>query len=191
MSGRPALFLDRDGVINEDPGYVHRVADMRFMPGIFDLARAAHDAGYHIVVVTNQAGIGRGYFSESQFRQLSDWMSEQFRQAGAPLTAVYHCPDHPEHGIGAYRRESADRKPAPGMLFKASEEWDIALDQSLLIGDKPSDTEAALRAGVPVRLLYDPRQAAARVPSATGCIRHLCDAIAYLAPSCPATPHST
>ncbi|GAA5181629.1 D-glycero-alpha-D-manno-heptose-1,7-bisphosphate 7-phosphatase [Niveibacterium umoris] len=190
MSSRAALFLDRDGVINEDPGYVHRIDEVRFIPGIFELARAAVQAGYRIIVVTNQAGIGRGYFSEAQFQQLTVWMCEQFASAGAPLTAVYHCPHHPEHGIGEFRRDSHDRKPAPGMLLRARDEHGIALEDSLLIGDKPSDTEAALRAGVPIRLLYDPVGKAPDTASATAHITSLHDAISYLTAPCPATLHS-
>ena len=182
MNHRNALFLDRDGVINEDPGYVHRADDVRFIPGIFELARAAHAKAYQIVVVTNQAGIGRGYFSEAQFNALMQWMRAQFAEAGAPLSAVYHCPSHPEHGIGGYRRESPDRKPAPGMLFRARDDLGITLATSILIGDKLSDTEAGARAGVGHRLLYDPQHDAPDDPHASARIAHLTDAIDYLQP---------
>lgn len=182
MNHRNALFLDRDGVINEDPGYVHRAEDVRFIPGIFELARAAHARAYQIVVVTNQAGIGRGYFSEAQFDALMQWMRARFAEAGAPLSAVYHCPSHPEHGIGEYHRESPDRKPAPGMLFRARDDLGITLATSILIGDKLSDTEAGARAGVDHRLLYDPLHSAPDDPHASARIAHLTDAIDYLLP---------
>ncbi|MCX9156160.1 HAD family hydrolase [Niveibacterium sp. 24ML] len=191
MNHCSALFLDRDGVINEDPGYVHRAEDVRFIPGIFELARAAHARAYRIVVVTNQAGIGRGYFSEAQFDALMQWMRARFDEAGAPLSAVYHCPSHPDHGIGEYRRESPDRKPAPGMLFRARDDLGITLDTSILIGDKLSDTEAGARAGVAHRLLYDPLHSAPDDPHASARIARLTDAIEYLLPPCIPTPAST
>ena len=113
---RAALFLDRDGVINVEKHYVHRIADFDFMDGIFALCRAASARGMAIVVVTNQAGIGRGYYSEQQFHALSGWMCERFAAEGVTVDKVYFCPHHPQHGIGAYRAESFDRKPQPGMM---------------------------------------------------------------------------
>lgn len=145
---RPALFLDRDGVINVDYGYVHSPEEFEFVEGIFDLVAAANRAGYLVVVVTNQAGIGRGYYSEAQFHALTDWMKTKFNEHGAIIDAVYFCPYHPEHGIGAYRRESEFRKPAPGMLLQAQRELDIDMAQSIFIGDKPSDMAAGCAAGV-------------------------------------------
>jgi D-glycero-D-manno-heptose 1,7-bisphosphate phosphatase len=145
---RPALFLDRDGVINVDLGYVHRPEEFEFVDGVFELVAAANGAGYLVVVVTNQAGIGRGYYSEAQFQELTDWMKTKFRECGGIIDAVYFCPYHPEHGIGAYRRESEFRKPAPGMLLKAQRELDIDMDKSVFIGDKPSDMAAGRAAGV-------------------------------------------
>ena len=145
---RPALFLDRDGVINVDYGYVHRPEEFEFVEGIFELVAAANRAGYLVVVVTNQAGIGRGYYSEAQFHALTDWMKTRFKEHGAIIDAVYFCPCHPEHGIGAYRRESQFRKPAPGMLLQAQSELDIDMAQSIFIGDKPSDMAAGRAAGV-------------------------------------------
>ena len=115
---RPALFLDRDGVINEDVGYVHKIEEFRFIDGIFELCAAARRLGLAVVVISNQSGIARGYFSEADFGQLNEWMMTQFETAGTALDAVYFCPYHPE-GQGRYRRASADRKPAPGMLLRA------------------------------------------------------------------------
>lgn len=147
MAGR-ALFLDRDGVINVDYAYVHRHEDFHFIEGIFELVRAANVAGYLVIVVTNQAGIGRGRYTEEVFRDLTSWMCACFSEHGGRIDAVYYCPDHPEHGIGAYKRYSAMRKPAPGMLLRAAKEHDIDLPASLMIGDKPSDMEAGRAAGV-------------------------------------------
>lgn len=148
-----ALFLDRDGVINVDHGYVHRIDHFEFVDGIFDLCRAAVAQGWRPVVVTNQAGIGRGYYDEAQFQALTRWMRERFEAEGAPIAAVYHCPFHPEHGVGPYRVDSFDRKPQPGMLLRARDELGLDLGASMMIGDTVSDMLAAQRAGVPVRCL--------------------------------------
>ena len=150
-----ALFLDRDGVINIDTGYVHRPAEFVFVDGIFDLCRYAQSAGYMIVVVTNQAGIGRGYYTEQEFIELTDWMQQQFLLQATRIDRVYFCPYHPDHGMGHYKRESWDRKPNPGMFEKAIQELDIAAERSVMIGDKESDIEAALKAGIGLTLLHD------------------------------------
>ncbi len=108
-----ALFLDRDGVINHEVGYLHRSEEVRFVEGIFLLCRAARSLGYKLVVVTNQSGIARGFYSTEQFEQLMSWFRVQFEREQAPLDAVYHCPFHPDHGEGEFRREHEDRKPDP------------------------------------------------------------------------------
>lgn len=182
MSGAPrALFLDRDGVINHDGGYTHRWEQFRFVDGIFTLARAAHAREYRIVVVTNQAGIGRGLYTEDDFHALTARMCERFAQEGAPIARVYFDPTHPEHGIGAYRRVSPMRKPAPGMLLAARDALGIALADSVLVGDTPTDIEAGQRAGVRATLLYAHDDAP--VPGGvapTAVIRRLEDAVAWL-----------
>jgi len=149
-----ALFLDRDGVINVDTGYVHRIEDFTFIDGIIELSRDRVERGWALVVVTNQAGIGRGYYGEQAFETLTAWMCGRFQAAGAPLDAVYHCPYHPEHGIGTYRQDSFDRKPNPGMLLRARDELGIDLSRSAIVGDTPTDMLAARRAGVPQRILF-------------------------------------
>jgi D-glycero-D-manno-heptose 1,7-bisphosphate phosphatase len=149
-----ALFLDRDGVINHDAGYTVRIEDFHFIDGIFELCREAKRLGYLIIVVTNQAGIGRGYYSEHDFLLLTEWMKAKFAEQGAPITEVYFCPYHAEHGIGEYKKESSDRKPNPGMLLKATEKYQIDLANSIMIGDKESDMEAAKRAGIASRWFY-------------------------------------
>jgi D-glycero-D-manno-heptose 1,7-bisphosphate phosphatase len=152
----PALFLDRDGVINVDHGYVHRIEDVAFMPGIFDLARfAARDLRWQIVVATNQSGIGRGYFDEAAYRTLTDWMCDRFREEGAAIAGVYHCPFHPEHGVGAYRVDHDWRKPKPGMLLQAAADLSLDLARSALVGDRLSDMAAAAAAGIPMRIRLD------------------------------------
>jgi D-glycero-D-manno-heptose 1,7-bisphosphate phosphatase len=148
-----ALFLDRDGVINEDRHYVHRIEDFRFIDGIFDICRAATSAGMAIIVVTNQAGIGRGIFTEQQFHVLTDWMIAQFADQGAKIDQVYFCPHHPVHGTGDYKRECFDRKPNPGMLLRARDDHRICLQRSVMIGDKEWDIVAAKAAGVGTTVL--------------------------------------
>lgn len=145
---RPALFLDRDGVINVDHGYVHTPEEFDFVDGIFEVVAAAKQAGYLVVVVTNQAGIGRGYYSEAQFHALTDWMKTKFIEKGGRIDAVYFCPFHPEYGVGAYRRESDCRKPEPGMILTAMRDFNIDLGKSILVGDSLKDIHAANAAGI-------------------------------------------
>ncbi len=143
-----ALFLDRDGVINREVGYLHRSEDVVWVDGIFPLARTAVRLGYKLVVVTNQSGIARGYYDIGDFEKLMDWMKEKFVDELAPLDAVYFCPHHPEHGVGIYRREHIDRKPGPGMLLRAADQLGLDLTQSIMIGDRCSDVAAANAGGL-------------------------------------------
>ena len=145
---RRALFLDRDGVINEETGYLSRKEEVRFVEGIFSLCRTARSLGYLIFVVTNQAGIGRGLYSEEDFQALMAWMREEFAREGAAIDAVYHSPYHPEHGLGAYKREHEDRKPGIGMLRRAEAEFGVALTKSVMVGDRCTDIAAANAAGM-------------------------------------------
>lgn len=145
---RRALFLDRDGVVNVDRGYVHAAADVAWVDGIFQLAREATAAGHLLVVVTNQAGIARGYYTTREFLDFTAWMHDRFRREEAPLLATYYCPHHPTAGEGELRCECDCRKPAPGMLLAAASELGIDLRASLLLGDMPSDLAAAEAAGV-------------------------------------------
>jgi D-glycero-D-manno-heptose 1,7-bisphosphate phosphatase len=151
---RGALFLDRDGVINVDHGYVHRVDRFEFVPGIFDLVRFwATELEQPVVVATNQSGIGRGYFDERTYADLTRWMCERFAAERAPIARVYHCPYHPQHGIGEYRRDHPWRKPNPGMFLQAASDLDLDLAQSALVGDRMSDIAAAVAAGIGLRIL--------------------------------------
>ena len=145
---RRALFLDRDGVINHEVGYLHRAEEVRFVEGIFSLCRTAMRLGYRIIVVTNQSGIARGYYSVAQFDGLMDWMRMKFRAEQVELDAVYYCPYHPEHGVGEYKREHPDRKPGHGMLLRGAEEFGISLVDSVMVGDRCSDVGAANGAGL-------------------------------------------
>lgn len=155
---RKALFLDRDGVINVDRGYVHTPENTEWMPGIFELVRAARLAGYLPIVVTNQAGIARGYYSELEFLAYTAWVHEQFRLHEAPLLATYFCPHHPQGRRGPYRRACECRKPEPGMLLQAIRDWAVDPAASMLLGDKDSDLDAARSAGViDARMIGDGR----------------------------------
>ncbi len=149
---RRGLFLDRDGVINTDIGYMHRIHDCVFVEGIFEMVQAFYEGGYVIIIATNQSGIGRGYYGEAEFKVLMDWMCDRFE---GKIASVYHCPDHPE-GIGVYRRENHWRKPGPGMLLQAALDFNLDLEGSWMVGDKESDVEAARRAGIGHIVLFDP-----------------------------------
>ena len=138
-----AVFLDRDGVVNVEKNYVYKIEDFEFMPGIFDLCKKYQQNGYLLFVITNQAGIARGYYTEEQFHVLKDWMIKQFEKQGILITKVYFCPHHPD-----FTGECECRKPNPGLILQAAKEFDIDLSESILIGDKESDIEAGESAGV-------------------------------------------
>jgi len=149
-----ALFLDRDGVINLDHGYVHRISEFDFTQGIFDLTRFwTIEVQRPIVVISNQSGIGRGYFDEREYADLTRWMCRRFAAEGSPIARVYHCPSHPQHGIGRYRRDDPWRKPAPGMILQAAADLNLDLACSVVVGDELSDMEAGARAGIGLRIL--------------------------------------
>ncbi len=152
-AARRAAFLDRDGVINVDHGYVVRIEDFEFVAGTLDACRTLAQRGFALVVITNQSGIGRGLYTEADYQTLTAWMRAQFAAAGAPLAGVYHCPHHPTEASGAYRIECDCRKPAPGMLLHAAADLNLDLDRSVLFGDRRSDLQAAFTAGVPYRVL--------------------------------------
>lgn len=151
--GREALFLDRDGVINVDRTYVARRSDFEWCPGIFRLTRVAAERGIPIVVVTNQSGIGKGYYTQVDFDQLNAWMCAEFDARGTPLAGVYHCPYHPEAVIASLKADHPWRKPAPGMLLAAARDLALDLTQSVMIGDQWNDMIAAARAGIGTAVL--------------------------------------
>jgi D-glycero-D-manno-heptose 1,7-bisphosphate phosphatase len=143
-----ALFLDRDGVINREVFYLSRPEQVEWVPGLWQLCEAARDAGYLLIVVTNQSGIARGMYTETDFHALMAWMQQQFRDHGVEMAAYYYCPHHPRDGIGEYKRECADRKPNPGMLLRAARDFDLDLEQCVMVGDRCSDVAAANAARV-------------------------------------------
>lgn len=144
---RPVAFLDRDGVINEDVNYAHRPDQIRWVSGALAALRRLNDAGYYVVVVTNQAGVARGLYDEAAIAALHGWMQAQFRQVGAHVDRFYYCPHHPDFGSAC-----ECRKPEPGMLLQALRDLPARKEGSFLIGDKPSDLQAAQAAGVPGHL---------------------------------------
>lgn len=147
-SCRRALFLDRDGVLNEEVGYLYRPEDVRWVEGAFSLCRTAMELGYKLIIVTNQSGIARGMYSEAQFHTLMDWMRGELEREQVTVDGVYFCPYHPEYGVGDYKREHEDRKPGPGMLLRAAQEHGLDLARSLMVGDRCSDIAAANSAGL-------------------------------------------
>jgi D-glycero-D-manno-heptose 1,7-bisphosphate phosphatase len=146
---RRAAFLDRDGVINVDHGYVFRSEEFAFIPGVLDACKRLAEIGFALVVVSNQSGIGRGLYTETDFQRLTAWMAGRFAAAGAPLAGVYHCPHHPQALLPEYRRACDCRKPAPGLLLAAARELSLDLGRSALFGDKASDIDAGYAAGLP------------------------------------------
>ena len=144
-----AVFLDRDGVINVDHGYVSTWERFEFLPGVPDALRALQDAGYLLVVVSNQSGIGRGYYCEADVESLNQAIARHLGSTvGVTLSEFYHCPHHPTEAEGEFRRQCDCRKPAPGMIRQAVLEHGVDLKTSLLVGDKDSDIEAGRAAGV-------------------------------------------
>ena len=155
MSLGRGLILDRDGVINRDTGFLHRIEECRFMPGIFETVAAFRDLGFRLAIATNQSGIGRGLYGPGEFRRLMAWMLARFREHGLIVDAVYHAPEHPDAA-------TPWRKPGPGMLLQAVADLGLDPAASWAIGDKPGDVAAAEAAGIGHRVLLDPTADALR-----------------------------
>jgi D,D-heptose 1,7-bisphosphate phosphatase len=145
---RPALFLDRDGVLNVDKGHVGTVDRFEWIPGARESVKAANDAGSFVFVVTNQAGIAKGHYTEADMYALHEHMQQELRAIGAHVDAIRYCPMHPDGLVPSFRGSSDWRKPAPGMILDLLAKWPVNVDQSLLVGDKPSDLDAGRLAGV-------------------------------------------
>ena len=145
---KPAAFLDRDGVINIDKGYVYKIKDLEWVPGAIDAIRYFNEHGWLVIVITNQGGIARGFYQEADVLNFHEQLNDLLRQQGAHIDAFYYCPHHVDGIHSEYSIECDCRKPRGGMLLKAMKEWPIAADQSFMIGDKESDRQAARAAGV-------------------------------------------
>ena len=150
MIGKPALFLDRDGVINVNHGYVSRKDDFKFYTEIFEICLIAQHNQMPIIIVTNQSGIGRGFFSEEDYQSLTDWMISEFKTQGIKITSVLYAPENPEDGEGS---DVQRRKPSPAMILEAAQEFGISLAGSIMIGDSESDMIAAKSGGIGHRIL--------------------------------------
>lgn len=146
--GRPAVFLDRDGVLNVERNHVCRPTEFEWITGAPAAVKWLNDQGYLAVVVTNQAGIGRGLYTEDEFLEFTRWINEQLGRVGAHIDATYYCPHHPTEAVGPYRLTCECRKPAAGLLRRALVEWRVDAARSLMIGDSTSDLLAAEAAGL-------------------------------------------
>ena len=147
MKKHAAVFLDRDGTINEEIGYLDSLEKLKIIPEAFAAIRLINQNGMKAVVITNQSGVARGFFSEEFVQTVHARIQEQLKARKAFIDAFYHCPHHPTEGQGVYLQACNCRKPAPGLLFKAADEMEIDLGRSYMIGDMPKDVEAAKRAG--------------------------------------------
>lgn len=143
-----AVFLDRDGTLVEEAGYIDRLERLRLFPWSLDAVRLLHRAGFRLIVVTNQAGVARGYFDEDFVRRAHEHLADQIRAAGGAVSGFYHCPHHPDAQVPQYRRACDCRKPAPGMFLQAARDHDLDLSRSYAIGDRWQDVQAAQNAGV-------------------------------------------
>lgn len=152
---RPAVFFDRDGVLNVDKAYVYKIDDFEWMPGAREAIRLCNDLGYYTFVVTNQSGVARGYYGADDVHRLHDWMSGELAAIGAHVEDYQYCPYHEDGTVEAYRRVSDRRKPAPGMILDCLKAWPVRIEGSLLVGDNVRDIEAAVAAGIPGHLFRE------------------------------------
>lgn len=146
--GNKCLFLDRDGVINIDYGYVYKISDFKFREGIFKVLKSSKNLGFKIIIVTNQGGIGRGLYTSIDFYNLNNYMLSEFKENSIIIDDVFFCPFHPQKGLGNFKRNSFFRKPNPGMLIHAINKHKIDINKSLMIGDNNTDNIAAKQAGI-------------------------------------------
>ena len=146
--GKKAVFFDRDGTLNVDTAYLYRIEEFRWEEGAVEAIRYCNDRGWLVIVVTNQSGVARGYYTEADVERLHAWMNEDLEKHGAHIDAFYYCPHHPQGAVAQYAKECDCRKPAPGLVETACREYGIDEAKSVLIGDKERDVECAERAGV-------------------------------------------
>lgn len=172
VNGRPAVFLDRDGTIIEDLGYLSDPADVRLLPGVGAALRLLAEGGFLLVIVTNQSGVGRGMFDRASVDRVNARLAETLRREGVALDGVYVCPHGPED-------DCACRKPAPGLMLEAARALGIDLEASYMVGDKASDAEAGRRAGCRGILTKRARRDAGAC-TADACVRDLAEAAAWI-----------
>ncbi len=177
---RPAVFLDRDGTINVDTGYVGTVAQFVFLDGVPATIRRLNQHGFLVIVVTNQSGVARGYFTEEDVEALHQHIERELARSGAHIDRFYYCPTHPDHGIGRYRTTSSWRKPDIGMFEQACRDFEIDVSRSWMVGDSEVDIEFARRAGIrPVQIAQPipadsaPAGELVRVPSLAAAVAHI------------------
>ncbi|MEE2839017.1 MAG: HAD family hydrolase [Acidobacteriota bacterium] len=147
MGNQRAIFLDRDGTLNEEVGHLRRTEDLRIYPEALEAVRKINQSGALTIVITNQSAIARGFLDEEELGDLHGFLQEEFRREGARIDGFYYCPHHPDAGTGAYTQECTCRKPQPGMLIRAARELHLEIATSFMIGDKLDEVEAGHRAG--------------------------------------------
>ena len=145
---KPAIFFDRDGVLNHDLGYVHKPSDFKWIDGAIEAIKFLNHNGYLVIIVTNQSGLARGYFSKEDLNNLHNWMNGVLLKKGARVDKIYYCPHHPDGLVENYSIKCSCRKPEPGMIFQAINDLKVEASASFLIGDKESDLQAAQSAGI-------------------------------------------
>ena len=145
ISRNKAVFLDRDGTINVDKGYLYKACDFEFLPGATDALKKLQNAGYLLIVITNQSGIGRGYYTEEDFEALNEYMKSELRKHGVNLAGVYYCPHLPDAKVERYRKVCTCRKPSLGLFERAVHDFNIDLSLSYAVGDKPRDCAICLK----------------------------------------------
>ncbi|OQY41880.1 MAG: D-glycero-beta-D-manno-heptose-1,7-bisphosphate 7-phosphatase [Fusobacteriia bacterium 4572_74] len=145
---KKCIFLDRDGNINVEKDYLHKVEEFEFIDGAREAIKIFNDLDYLVVVVTNQSGVARGYYNEKSVKTLHDYLQKEVEKIGGHIDGFYYCPHHPEKGIGEYKLDCNCRKPEPGMFLKAQKDLDIDLSSSIMVGDKISDVKAGKNLGM-------------------------------------------